>query len=290
MERENMIARRVGLVCAATCATAMFVLAPASAEAQTACAPDSENFVPAVCGHVFTDQTGGTPHTYDSGEGVEGVKVVVSLNGQEYNSTGLLECVGTDCGYYSFNTFDPGTYTFCVIATDSDPVCKEVIVDTPSETADLEIGVSTGGSDVSSDDTVWGVGTGTPGYWKNHPEAWPVEKIVIGDTPGFQSTYTKAQAITYLASKVSGDKTITIFASLVSAILNTNLANNTSCIAPYIADAQHWFSIYGPVGVGVKAKSDAWVGGPLNTFKAGEPIHQKMDEYNNGLLCAPHRD
>jgi len=23
-------------------------------------------------------------------------------------------------------------------------------------------------------------GTGTPGYWKNHPEAWPVEEITIG--------------------------------------------------------------------------------------------------------------
>ena len=143
----------------------------------------------------------------------------------------------------------------------------------------------------SADDTVWGVGTGTPGYWKNHPEAWPLQEIVIGDPAGKHWTLTKAEALVFLGTKVSGDKTITIFSSLVSAILNTELDNNTSCVNGTIADAQHWFSLYGPVGAGViKAKSDAWVGGPMNTFKAGEPLHQTMDQYNNGLLCAPHRN
>src|SRR6185295_7670920 len=32
-------------------------------------------------------------------------------------------------------------------------------------------------------------GTGTPGYWKNHPAAWPVASITVGGI-----TYTKAQA------------------------------------------------------------------------------------------------
>ena len=138
---------------------------------------------------------------------------------------------------------------------------------------------------------MWGVGTGTPGYWKNHPEAWPVEEITIGDTAGYNTTLTKAQALELLGAKVSGDKTMTIFSSLVSAILNTTGPyNNSSCISSTIADAQIWFGLYGPVGAGVKAKSDAWVGGPTNTFKAGEPLHQKMDDYNNGLLCAPHRN
>ncbi|MFT3894745.1 MAG: hypothetical protein QM730_24205 [Anaerolineales bacterium] len=35
-----------------------------------------------------------------------------------------------------------------------------------------------------------GPGTGTPGYWKNHPEAWPVSSITIGE-----QTFTKDQAI-----------------------------------------------------------------------------------------------
>jgi hypothetical protein len=38
---------------------------------------------------------------------------------------------------------------------------------------------------------------------------------------------------------------------------------------------------YGPVGSNVAASSPAWA--------IGEPLHQQMDAYNNGLLCAPHR-
>ncbi len=39
---------------------------------------------------------------------------------------------------------------------------------------------------------------------------------------------------------------------------------------------------YGPVWKGVHAASYAW--------KIGEPLHRLMDNYNNGMLCAPHRD
>jgi hypothetical protein len=38
---------------------------------------------------------------------------------------------------------------------------------------------------------------------------------------------------------------------------------------------------YGPVGSGVSGGSAAWA--------LGEPLHQTLDAYNNGLLCAPHR-
>lgn len=68
-------------------------------------------------------------------------------------------------------------------------------------------------------------GTGTPGYWKNHPEAWPVQTITIGTT-----TYTKAQAIALL-EQVGKDKTLTMFSSLVPAILNVTLGNDSSCVA-----------------------------------------------------------
>ena len=37
-----------------------------------------------------------------------------------------------------------------------------------------------------------------------------------------------------------------------------------------------------PVGSGVSAASLAW--------RVGEPLHRQMDNYNNGMLCAPHRD
>jgi hypothetical protein len=36
------------------------------------------------------------------------------------------------------------------------------------------------------------------------------------------------------------------------------------------------------VGSGVHAASVAW--------KIGEPLHRQLDNYNNGMLCAPHRE
>jgi hypothetical protein len=118
-------------------------------------------------------------------------------------------------------------------------------------------------------------GTGTPGYWKNHPEAWPVQSIVIGGR-----TYTKAQAIA-LIEQPDGDKTYTLFRALVSAKLNVLIGNNSSCVADTIIAADAWLATY-PAGSGVAGSSQAW--------KIGEPLYLRLDAYNNGALCAPHRN
>ena len=119
-------------------------------------------------------------------------------------------------------------------------------------------------------------GTGTPGFWKNHPEAWPVPGLTIGGV-----YYTKEVAISWL-NNVGKDKTTTMFSSLLSAKLSVLVGNNDSCVASTITAADAWMATYGPVGRGVAASSYAW--------KVGEPLHRLMDNYNNGMLCAPHRD
>ena len=119
-------------------------------------------------------------------------------------------------------------------------------------------------------------GTGTPGYWKNHSEAWPAPGITVGGV-----YYSTELAISWL-DRVGKDKTTTMFSSLVSAKLNLLLGNDPSCVASTIAAADVWMATYGPVGRGVAASSLAW--------KRGEPMHRLMDNYNNGMLCAPHRD
>ena len=121
-------------------------------------------------------------------------------------------------------------------------------------------------------------GTGTPGYWMNHPEAWPVETITIGGVP-----YSKGAAINLLKAPSAKDKTYTMVSSLVAAKLNVLSGNDSSCIASTIADADSWMVTFGPVGSGVRASSFAWKSG-------GEELHQTMDSYNNGGMCAPHRD
>ncbi len=120
-------------------------------------------------------------------------------------------------------------------------------------------------------------GTGTPGYWKNHPEAWPVEEITIGGV-----TYTKDEAIGYLMTAESGDKTFTMFRALVAAKLNVLIGNEDSCIVTTIAAADGWMATYGPVGSGLAASTEAW--------EMGEPLYEMLDAYNNGELCAPERD
>jgi len=119
-------------------------------------------------------------------------------------------------------------------------------------------------------------GTGTPGYWMNHPEAWPVDSIVIGGV-----AYTKDQAIALMFAPTQRDVTYIMFQALVAAELNVMIGNASSCIASTISAAQDWMTLY-PVGSGVTGRSAAW--------KIGEPLYIMLDNYNNGLLCAPHRD
>jgi hypothetical protein len=118
-------------------------------------------------------------------------------------------------------------------------------------------------------------GTGTPGYWKTHPSAWPGDSITVGGI-----SYTKEKAIEWLG-RVGKDKTTTMFSSLVSAKLNVIIGNYSVCVDGDIAAGDDWMATYGPVGKNVLASSPAWV--------IGEPIHIQLDSYNNGLLCAPHR-
>jgi hypothetical protein len=120
-------------------------------------------------------------------------------------------------------------------------------------------------------------GTGTPGYWKNHPEAWPVDTITIGGEP-----YTKADAIATM-SMPDGDKTYTMFRALVCAKLNVWIGNDASCIAGTITAADAWMATYGPAGSGVHADEEAWQ-------LSGEDLYELLDDYNNGELCAPSRD
>jgi hypothetical protein len=131
-------------------------------------------------------------------------------------------------------------------------------------------------SDLSGYTGVDAPGTGTPGYWKNHPEAWPVDGITIGGV-----FYTKAEAIDLMESPTKRDKTYNMFEQLVAAKLNVLIGNEDSCIADTIVAADAWMAVH-PVGSWVLARSLAW--------REGEPLHINLDAYNNGELCAPHRD
>jgi hypothetical protein len=128
-------------------------------------------------------------------------------------------------------------------------------------------------------------GTGTPGYWMNHPEAWPVDTIWIGD-----DDYSKEQAIAIMMMPVAGDKTLTMFPAFVAATLNTHpsLCNDFSCISNILMCAEAWLYDNPPLSI-VPANSDAWQDG-FNGCPSGKRIYRKLDKYNNGLWCEMSRD
>jgi hypothetical protein len=121
----------------------------------------------------------------------------------------------------------------------------------------------------------------SPGYWMNHPEAWPVEEITIGGV-----TYSKAEAIELMKLPVKGDKWLTMFPQVVAAklnvLMNKDCCRYTRCIRDALADADAWLGSYAAKRP-VKANSCAWQGG-------GECLYLTLDAYNNGGLCAPACD
>ncbi|MEZ5287426.1 MAG: SdrD B-like domain-containing protein [Vicinamibacterales bacterium] len=121
------------------------------------------------------------------------------------------------------------------------------------------------------------IGTGTPGYWKQHPGAWPVESIEIGGR-----LYSKAQAVSLMKKAGSGgDKSLTMFMHLVATKLNLLAGTCPLCISGTVGLADDWLRAF-PAGSNVRGSSMAW--------KKGEPLATQLDRYNNGMLCAPSRD
>jgi hypothetical protein len=274
-------------------ALALVPLAAVAANAQT----DTGCPVSAgICGTVFYDTNGNG--VQDAGEpGVGGVSVTITYTPPGGGDPVVLVVPTNGDGFYA-SGFTPNgtTYTVSVqIPPDTTPSPADAVSDETKDSdgvpdgsgnsvahVTLEEGDLNGDSSTDFGFTASGAsnpGTGTPGYWVNHPEAWPVSSVTVGSV-----TYTKAQALALLAAPGAKDKRYTMFSSLVPAILNVAIGNDSSCVSDAITAAQTWMATYGPIGSGsaVAASSYAW--------KLGEPLHRQMDNYNNGMLCAPHRD
>lgn len=118
-----------------------------------------------------------------------------------------------------------------------------------------------------------GVGTETIGYWKTHPDAWPVEELTVGGR-----TLTKAEALSYLDAPGGPDRTVSLLVQSVATKLNLAAGTDDACIAATVADADAWLAA-NPVGSGVTGGDAAWA--------TGEPLKDELDAYNNGLRCAP---
>jgi hypothetical protein len=253
---------------------------PAAAQDQD-CGGEGGNI---VCGFVWNDANNNGAQ--DPGEtGIGGMPVTLA------DGTNTIEVYTDDSGFFEFYGVDAGSYTLTietsVIGATAQPSAANVgsddTIDSDGQTNGTTSVVSFEKADsgkVAYDfgfhtPSAQSLGTGTPGYWKNHPEAWP-GTIAIGGI-----IYERDMAI-YWLKRVGKDKTTTMFSSLVSAKLNVLIGNESWCVADTIADADAWMASYGPVGSNVAASSPEW--------GEGQPLHTTLDDYNNGRLCAPHRN
>ena len=120
-------------------------------------------------------------------------------------------------------------------------------------------------------------GTGTPGYWKNHPDAWPVDSITVGGV-----SYSKARGDrlaeegregqdhddVQLARPGHAERVDRQQRQLCDKDHRRRRRLDGHCIPHSAATSRH------------RATRGTY----------GEPMHKQMDYYNNGLLCAPHRN
>lgn len=115
--------------------------------------------------------------------------------------------------------------------------------------------------------------TYTQGYWKNHPEVWPVTNLTLGTV-----NYTAAQLLSILNTPVGGNGLISLAHQLIAAKLNFAGGANPATIAVTIAaaDAQIGGLVIPPVGGGFLSPASTSV------------KTQAIDDYNNGLTGPGH--
>lgn len=116
--------------------------------------------------------------------------------------------------------------------------------------------------------------TFTQGYWKTHPEAWPVASLMLGGV-----TYTAAQLLDILNTPAQGNGLIFLAHQVIAAKLN--LANGATIPVDVqnaidAADALIGGLVVPPVGGGSLAPSSA------------SALTQTIDEYNNGITGPGH--
>jgi hypothetical protein len=115
------------------------------------------------------------------------------------------------------------------------------------------------------------------GYWKNHPDAWPVNSLILGS-----QTYTKMELLNILNTPVGGDASLNLADQLIAAVLNILNGSDPTPIST-ITHADSLLSMFsGKLPYHVRPSSAI---GQMMVSDANT-----LYNYNNGLLtpgCSP---
>jgi cysteine-rich repeat protein len=130
-------------------------------------------------------------------------------------------------------------------------------------TSDQAASGKKGGSGSADDDC-----TLTQGYWKNHPDAWPVSSLTLGSV-----SYTKDELIAILKTPVKGNGLISLAHQLIAAKLNIAAGAPDAAVSAAItqADALIGSLVVPPKGAGtLSTASTATIAGKLDAFNNGD--------------------
>ena len=115
----------------------------------------------------------------------------------------------------------------------------------------------------------------TQGYWKNNPDAWPVDSLTLGS-----QTYTKTELLTILTTATRGDASLILAHQLIAAKLN--IANGSGEPAPVSSTITHADSVLS----GFSGKLPYHVKPSSPNGQAMVTDATTLDNYNNGLLTS----
>lgn len=115
--------------------------------------------------------------------------------------------------------------------------------------------------------------TYTQGFWKNHPEAWPVGSLTLGT-----ASYTQAQLLAILDEPAHGNGLVILAHQLIATLLNLEQGADDTDIASQVASAQSVIGglVVPPIGSGYLSP------GSVNS------LSQDLDDYNNGITGPGH--
>ncbi|WP_400193254.1 hypothetical protein [Hymenobacter sp. B81] len=115
--------------------------------------------------------------------------------------------------------------------------------------------------------------TRTQGYWKNHPDAWPVSSLTLGGI-----SYSKAELITILKTPVRSNGLIALAYQLIAAKLNVIKGTDPTPIAASITLADNMF-----IGKDLRTSPQ-----PSASTSSTSTLVGLLDDYNNGRSGPRH--
>jgi hypothetical protein len=138
----------------------------------------------------------------------------------------------------------------------------------PNGNPDSDLSLTVSGTTTESTNCTY-----TQGYWKNHPNAWPVTSLMLGSV-----LYTKAELLTILGTPVGGNGLISLAHQLIAAKLNIAQGADPSAAAAAIAAADLLIGglVVPTIGSGYLDPADT------------SALTQTLDDYNNGVIGPGH--